>query len=196
MPTLSPQEVTLLLQAWSQGEESALQKLIPLVYEELRRLAHRYMGWEHAGHVLQTTALVNEAYLRLTDSKQQHWQNRAHFFAISAQLMRQILVDFARSRHRQKRGGGVQPVSLDEALVLTDEREPDLVALDDALNALAVVDKQKSQVVELRFFGGLSVEETAEVLKVSADKVMRDWSLARSWLYREMSEGSVGKKKP
>jgi RNA polymerase sigma factor (TIGR02999 family) len=195
MPTLSPQEVTLLLQAWSQGEESALQKLVPLVYEELRRLAHRYMGWEHPGHVLETSALVNEAYLRLTDSKQQHWQNRAHFFAISAQLMRQILVDFARSRHRQKRGGGVQPVSLDEALVLTDEREPDLVALDDALKALGVVDKQKSQVVELRFFGGLSVEETAEVLKVSPDKVMRDWSLARSWLYREMNEGSAGKKK-
>jgi RNA polymerase sigma-70 factor (ECF subfamily) len=195
MSALSPEEVTLLLQAWSQVEESALQKLIPLVYGELHRLAHCYMGWEHPGHVLQTTALVNEAYLRLTDSKKQPWQNRAHFFAISAQLMRQILVDFARSRHRQKRGGGVQAVSLDEALVLTDEREPDLVALDDALKALAEVDGQKSRVVELRFFGGLSVEETAEVLKVSPDKVMRDWSLARSWLYREMSEGNAGKKK-
>ena len=195
MPALSPEQVTLLLQAWSQGEELALQRLIPLVYEELHRLAHAYMGREHPGHVLQTTALVNEAYMRLADSKQQRWQNRAHFFAISAKVMRQILVDFARSRHRQKRGDGIQPVSLDEALVLTDEREPDLEVLDDALNALAVVDKQKSQVVELRFFGGLSVEETAEVLKISADKVMRDWSLSRSWLYKQMSEGSAGKQK-
>ena len=174
MTTLSPHEVTQLLQAWSRGEESALKKLVPLVHEELRRLAHSYMGGEHPGHILQTTALVNEAYLRLTGSKQQHWQNRAHFFAISAHLMRQILVDFARSHHRQKRGQGVQHVSLDEALVLTDERESDLVALDDALRSLAAIDKRKSQVVELRFFGGLSVEETAEVLKVSADKVMRD----------------------
>ena len=196
MSALSPEQVTQLLQAWSQGEESALEKLVPLVHEELHRLAHAYMGREHPGHVLQTTALVNEAYLRLTDSKPQRWQNRAHFFAISAKLMRQILVDFARSRHRQKRGAGIQPVSLDEALVLTNEREPDLVALDDALNALAVVDQQKSQVVELRFFGGLSVEETAEVLKVSADKVMRDWSLSRSWLYREMSQGSTRRKQP
>jgi RNA polymerase sigma factor (TIGR02999 family) len=196
MATLSPQQVTQLLQAWGQGEESALQKLIPLVHEELHRLAHVYMGREHPGHVLQTTALVNEAYLRLTDSKQPHWQDRAHFFAISAKVMRQILVDFARSRQRHKRGGGVQPVSLDEALVLTDERQPDLVALDDALNALAVVDPQKSRLVELRFFGGLSVEETAEVLKISADKVMRDWNLSRSWLYREMNEGGAGKKQP
>jgi RNA polymerase sigma factor (TIGR02999 family) len=193
MPTLSPQQVTQLLQAWSQGEESALQKLIPLVHEELHRLAHVYMGREHPGHVLQTTALVNEAYLRLTDSKQPHWQDRAHFFAISAKVMRQILVDFARSRQRQKRGGGVQPVSLDEALVLTDKREPDLIVLDDALNALAAVDRQKSRVVELRFFGGLSVEETAEVLKISPDKVMRDWNFSRSWLYREMSGRTAGK---
>jgi RNA polymerase sigma-70 factor, ECF subfamily len=184
--TLSPHEVTQLLQAWSRGEESALKKLVRLVHEELCRLAHSYMGGEHPGHILQTTALVNEAYLRLTGSRQQHWQNRAHFFAISAHLMRQILVDFARSRHRQKRGQGVQHVSLEEALVLTDERESDLVALDDALRSLAVIDKRKSEVVELRFFGGLSVEETAEVLKVSADKVMRDWGLARTWLYREI----------
>lgn len=189
MKTYSPHEVTQLLQAWSQGEESALEELVPLVHEELRRLAHYYMEGEHPGHILQTTALVNEAYLRLRGSKQQHWQNRAHFFAISAHLMRQILVDFARSRHRQKRGQGVQHVCLDEALVLSDEREPDLVALDDALKALAAIDKRKSQVVELRFFGGLSVEETAEVLKVSADKVMRDWGLARTWLYREMRRG-------
>jgi RNA polymerase sigma-70 factor, ECF subfamily len=189
MTVLSPQEVTQLLQAWSQGEESALQKLVPLVYGELHRLAHCYMGRENPGHVLETTALVHEAYLRLTDSKQQPWQNRAHFFAISAHLMRQILVDFARSRLRQKRGGGVQLVSLEEALVLTDEQEPDLVALDDALKALAVIDSQKSKLVELRFFGGLNVEETAGVLKISPDKVMRDWSLAKSWLCREMSKG-------
>jgi len=197
MPAFSPQEVTQLLQAWSQGEESALQRLIPLVHEELHRLAHHYMGREHPGHVLQTTALVNEAYLRLTGSKPQAWQNRAHFFAISAKLMRQILVDFARSQRRQKRGGGVEPVSLDEALTISDERGPDLVALDEALNALATVDKQKSQLVELRFFGGLSVEETAKGLKISADKVMRDWSLSKSWLYNEMSQGgNAGKKQP
>jgi RNA polymerase sigma factor (TIGR02999 family) len=196
MTTHSSPDVTQLLQAWSRGDCSALEKLTPLVYKELHRLAHRYMGWEHTGHVLQTTALVNEAYLRLTGSRQQNWQNRAHFFAISAQLMRQILVDFARSRHRQKRGGGLEPVSLDEALVLSDEREPDLVALDEALKALAAIDKQKSQVVELRFFGGLSVEETAGVLKVSAEKIRRDWNLARTWLYREMSEGTASKKKP
>jgi RNA polymerase sigma factor (TIGR02999 family) len=194
MPDFSPQEVTQLLQAWSQGEESALHRLIPLVHEELHRLAHHYMGREQPGHVLQTTALVNEAYLRLTGSKRQAWQNRAHFFAISAKLMRQILVDFARSRRRQKRGGGGEAVSLDEALTMSDERGPDLVALDEALTALATVDMQKSQIVELRFFGGLSVEETAEVLKISADKVMRDWSLSKSWLYKEMSQGgSAGK---
>ena len=189
MTTLSPRDVTQLLQAWSRGDSSALEKLTPLVYKELHRLAHRYMSYESPGHILQTTALVNEAYLRLV-SNQVSWQNRAHFFAISAQLMRQILVDFARSRRRQKRGGGLQPVSLEEALVLSDEREPDLVALDEALQALAAIDQQKSQVVELRFFGGLSVEETAGVLKVSAEKVRRDWNLARTWLYREMSEGN------
>ena len=188
MTTLSPRDVTQLLQAWSRWDSSALEKLTPLVYKELHRLAHRYMSYESPGHILQTTALVNEAYLRLV-SNQVSWQNRAHFFAISAQLMRQILVDFARSRRRQKRGGGLQPVSLEEALVLSDEREPDLVALDEALQALAAIDQQKSQVVELRFFGGLSVEETAGVLKVSAEKVRRDWNLARTWLYREMSEG-------
>jgi RNA polymerase sigma factor (TIGR02999 family) len=193
MPALSPQQVTQLLQAWSQGEESALQKLAPLVYEELHQLAHRYMRRERPGHILQTSALVNEAFLRLTDCRKGPWKNRDHFFALSARLMRQILVDFARSRGRQKRGGGAHPVSLDEAVVLTDERAPDLVALDEALNALAALDEQKSRVVELRFFGGLSVQETAEVLKISADKVMRDWSLSRSWLYREMSEARAGR---
>jgi RNA polymerase sigma factor (TIGR02999 family) len=194
MTSLSPQDVTQLLQAWSRGDSSALEKLTPLVYKELHRLAHHYMSYENPGHTLQTTALVNEAYLRLVPN-QASWQNRSHFFAISAQLMRQILVDFARSRHRQKRGGGLEPVSLDEALVLSDEREPDLVALDEALRALAAIDKQKSQVVELRFFGGLSVEETAGLLKVSAEQIRRDWNLARTWLYREMSEGDASKKR-
>lgn len=189
MESFSPQEVTVLLQCWRRGEQSALDKLIPLVYEELRRLAHRYMGRENPGHILQTTALVDEAYLRMAGSQPSDWQNRAHFFAISAQLMRQILVDFARAAHSQKRGGDIPPVSLDEALVLTNERESNLVAIDDALKILAEVDPRKSKVVELRYFGGLSVEETAEVLKVSTDTVKRDWRLAKAWLLREISEG-------
>src|SRR5438128_3307195 len=183
----SPKEVTELLVAWSQGDESALEKLMPLVYGELHRLAKRYMGRERAGHVLQTTALVNEAYLRLIDSKNVHWQNRAHFFAVSAQLMRRILVDFARSRNFQKREGKLLQVSLGQALMLSDQQDADLVALDDALKALAELDPRKCKVVELRFFGGLSVEETARVLKVSADTVMRDWRLAKVWLLRELS---------
>ena len=170
MAALSPAEVTQLLQAWSRGESSALKKLTPLVYKELHRLAHHYMGFENLGHTLQTTALVNEAYLRLI-SNQASWQNRAHFFAISAQLMRQILVDFARSRHQWKRGGKVQRVSLDEAQIGSQEPDADLVALDDVLLALASVDPRKSRVVELRFFGRLRVEETTEVLKVSTDTV-------------------------
>jgi RNA polymerase sigma-70 factor (ECF subfamily) len=186
MAAVSPPEVTELLQAWSRGDSSALKKLTPLVYKELHRLAHRYMGFENPGHTLQTTALVNEAYLRLV-SNQASWQNRAHFFAISAQLMRQILVDFARTRHQWKRGGKVQRVSLDEAMVSPEERGADLVALDDVLTALAAVDPRKSRIVELRFFGGLSVDETAEVLKVSTDTVLRDWRLAKLWLMREMS---------
>ena len=184
----SPQ-VTRLLLAWGQGEQKALDKLIPLVHAELRRMARRYMAGERTGHTLQTTALVNEAFLKLVDSRQVNWQNRAHFFAISAQLMRRILVDYARARGYQKRGGGAQKVTLDEALIGTPERGQDLVALDDALKALAEVDQRKSKVVELRFFGGLSVEETAEVLKVSPDTVLRDWRLAKSWLRREMSRG-------
>ena len=185
--TSSPKEVTELLLAWSQGDESALEKLIPLVHAELRRLAKRYMGRERAGHTLQTTALINEAYLRLIHSKNVRWQNRAHFFAVSAQLMRRILVDFARSRHYQKRGGGAQKVSLDQALDISDEKGAELIALDDALSALDKLDARKSRVVELRFFGGLSVEETAEVLKVSPDTVMRDWKMAKVWLLRAMS---------
>ena len=180
------QTVTQLLEAWSQGEQAALEKLVPLVYGELRRIARRYMGRERPGRTLQTTALVNEAYLRLIDASQVRWQDRAHFFAVSAQLMRRILVDFARSRRYLKRGGGAEKISFDEALVATPERGRDLVALDDAMMALASTDARKSQVVELRFFGGLSVKETAEVLRVSQDTVLRDWSLAKAWLSREM----------
>jgi RNA polymerase sigma-70 factor (ECF subfamily) len=186
MAELPSQTVTQLLVAWGQGEPAALEKLVPLVYAELRRIAHRCMGRERPGHTLQTTALVNEAYLRLIDASQVHWQDRAHFFAISAQLMRRILVDFARSRGYLKRGGGAQKILFDEALVSSPERGRDLVALDDAMLALAGTDARKSQVVELRFFGGLSVKETAEVLKVSPDTVVRDWSLAKAWLSREM----------
>lgn len=185
--TASPHEVTQLLVAWSDGDEAALEKLAPLVYDELRRLARRHMAGERRGHTLQTTALVNEAYLRLVNWKEVRWQNRAHFFAVSAQMMRHILVDFARSRSYQKRGGGALQVSLGEAASLSDERGADLVALDEALTALATVDGRKSNVVELRYFGGLSVEEAAEVLKVSPETVMRDWRLAKVWLLRELS---------
>ena len=188
--TTSPQAVTECLIAWSQGDEAALEKLIPLVHEELRRLARRYMRRERGqrpAHTLQTTALVNEAYLRLIDASRVQWQNRAHFFAISARLMRQILVDYARAQKYAKRGGGTPPLSLDEATSLSVERAPDLVALDDALNDLTRIDERKGRVIELRFFGGLSVEETAEVLKVSPDTVMRDWRLAKAWLLRELS---------
>ena len=186
MAATSSHEVTQLLLAWSHGDQAALDQLIPLVYEELRRLAKRQMGRERPGHTLQTTALVNEAYLRLIDSSQVHWQSRAHFFAISAQLMRRILVDFARARHNLKRGGQTPRVSLTEALEVAPEREADLVALDDALQTLAALDPRQSRVVELRFFGGLSVEEAAEVLKVSPETVKRDWRLAKVWLLREL----------
>ncbi len=185
--TLSQHEVTALLVAWSDGDETALEKLAPLVYGELRQLARRHMAGERPGHTLQTTALVNEAYLRLVNWKEIRWQNRAHFFAVSAQMMRRILVDFARSRGYQKRGGDVLQVSLDEAAFVSDERGADLVALDEALNALAALDERKSKVIELRFFGGLSVEEAAEVLKVSPETVTRDSRLAKVWLLREMT---------
>jgi RNA polymerase sigma-70 factor (ECF subfamily) len=183
-------EVSALLRAWSKGEQSALDKLTPIVYDELRRLARHYMNRERTGHSLQTTALVNEAYLRLTGYKRMRWENRAHFFAVSAQLMRRILVDHAR-RHNLKRGLGIQHVSLEDTPMIGGKREEDLVALDDALQALASIDARKARVVELRFFGGLSVEETAGMLKVSPVTVMRDWSTARAWLYREMSRGSA-----
>ena len=184
-------EVSGLLRAWGEGDRDALDRLTPVVYDELRRLARRYMRGERPGHSLQTTALVNEAYMRLIDYKSMQWQNRAHFFAVSAQLMRRILVDHAR-RHNLKRGGGVQHVSLEETAIVDDDRPADLVALDDAMNALARIDPRKVQVVEMRFFGGLSVEETAEVLKVSPVTVMRDWSTAKAWLYRELTGGATG----
>jgi RNA polymerase sigma factor (TIGR02999 family) len=184
----SGDEVTQLLKAWSEGDPTALKKLVPLVYQALRRMARRYMAQERPGHTLQTTALVHEAYVRLVDSAQASFEDRAHFLAVCAQVMRRILVDWARSRQAQKRGGKVVPLELEEALVVGEERGRDLVALDDALMALTAQDARKGQVVELRFFGGLSVEETAEVLKVSKETVMRDWKLARSWLRRELQQ--------
>jgi RNA polymerase sigma-70 factor, ECF subfamily len=173
-------EVSQLLRAWSDGDRSALERLTPIVYDELHRLARRYMNRERAGHSLQTTALVNEAYLRLVDYTRMQWQDRAHFFAVSAQLMRRILVEHAR---RRKRRGGMQHVSLDEAAMVGSNRSGDLVALDDAMNALARLDPRKVEVVEMRFFGGLTAEETAEVLKVSSKTVIREWSAAKLWLY-------------
>jgi RNA polymerase sigma-70 factor, ECF subfamily len=189
MPTLSSQQVTDLLQAWSDGDETALERLMPLVYDELHRLAKRYMRRERSGHTLQPTALINEAYLRLIERSHTRWENRAHFFAISAQLMRQILVDFARSRRSRKRGGEEFQVSLGEALAVPVKRDTDLVALDDALRALAAIDERKSRIVELRFFGGLSEEETAEALKISPATVRRDWKVAKVWLLHELKRG-------
>ncbi|MFZ0062927.1 MAG: sigma-70 family RNA polymerase sigma factor [Pyrinomonadaceae bacterium] len=190
----TPNEITGLLVAWGEGDESALERLIPLVYDELRRLAHRYMRGERPGHTLQTTALVNEAYLRLVAWKDVQWENRAHFFAVSAQMMRRILVDFARDRQYLKRGAGAIQVSLGEAAAITECRTSDLVALDEALTSLFEVDRRKGQVVEMRFFGGLSVKEVAEVLKVSDETVMRDWRLSKVWLLRELGReaGSEG----
>src|SRR3989442_4173317 len=185
--TSTPQDVTQLLLAWGDGDQAALENLMPLVFEELRRLAHRYMRRERPDHTLQTSALVNEAYLRLVEQKGVQWQNRAQFFGIAAQLMRRILVDYARMRRYAKRGGAVRPVQLDEAMIVSEERAADVVALDDALKSLAEIDPRKSQIVELRFFGGLSIEEAAEVLKVSPGTVMREWTLAKAWLRREMT---------
>ncbi len=185
----SPREVTQLLQAWCGGDQKALEELMPLVYGELRRLAHRYMLRERVGHTLQTTALVNEAYLRLIDTSKVQWQNRAHFFAISAGLMRRILVDFARTRGSRKRGGDVYKVELDESCVASPGRDSDLVALDSALTRLAAMDPRQARVVELRFFGGLGVKETAEVLEVSPRTVKREWAVAKLWLLREMKQG-------
>jgi len=189
-PAAVSRQVTRLLLAWGEGDEAALGQLTPLVYDELRRLAKGYMGRERAGHTLQATALVNEAFVRLVDVRRVRWQNRAHFLAMSARLMRRILVDFARSRGYQKRGGAAQRVSFDEALVVSSDRDPDLVAVDDALEALARIDERKARIVEMRFFGGLSVEETAEALKVSPGTVMRDWKFAKAWLLHELSNRS------
>lgn len=187
-------ELTDLLIAWNDGNDAALQALIPLVYQELHRTAHRYMARERTGHTLQTTALVNEVYMRLIDFREMSWQNRNHFFAICANLMRRVLTDFARSKRFLKRGGNAFHLPFDETLFGGLERASGLVALDDALNALAAIDERKSRVVELRFFGGLSVEETAQVLNVSVQTVLRDWRLAKAWLFREIGkEASHGK---
>jgi RNA polymerase sigma-70 factor, ECF subfamily len=184
----SSQNITRLLLDWRNGDQTALDRLMPLVYEELRRMANHYMRNERRGHTLQTSALVNEAYLRLVDHENIEWQNRAHFFGVAAQAMRRILVDHARSRNYQKRGGGAQQVSLDEAMTLAEDRAAELLALDEALQELAKMDERKSRVVELRYFGGLSLEETAEALGVSVPTVTRDWSTAKAWLMREMTK--------
>jgi len=189
--TSSPYQITQLLKAWSTGDGNARDQVMLLVYEELHRMAHRYMRKERPGHTLQTSALVHEAYVRLVDQTDVEWQNRAHFYGIAAQMMRRILVDHARSRQYAKRGGDAHPVSLDEGAIVSEERTAEVIALDEALAGLAVIDQRKSQIVELRFFGGLSIEETAGVLAVSPGTVMRDWTLAKAWLRREM--GATGK---
>lgn len=183
-----PHQVTRLLKEWSEGDETALEQLTPLVYDELHRLAHQHMRRERPGNVLQTSALINEAYLRLVDEPRIHWQNRAHFFGIAARLMRRILVDEARKRNAAKRGGDAIQVSLDEATSVAQEQAANVVALDDALRNLEAIDARQSEIVELRFFGGLNIEETAGVLKVSPGTVMRDWTFARAWLKNQMSQ--------
>jgi len=189
--TATPPTMTQLLSAWSDGDKVALEQLMPLVYQELHRLAARHLASERAGHTLQPTALVNEAYLRLIDQKRVRWQTKAHFLAIAAHMMRRILVDYARARRYAKRGGGAPVVTLDEAAALSVERASDLIAVDDVLNRLSELDPRKGRVVELRFFGGLSVEETAEVLQISPNTVLRDWRTAKAWLHRELSTSGV-----
>ena len=187
MDTASSAEITRLLRAWGGGDQAAMEELAPLVYGELRRMAHRYLRRENPGNTLQPTALVNEAYLRLVDVNSVRWEDRAHFFAVSAQMMRRILVDAARARATGKRGGGAVHLNLNESIDGISDRGRELVALDEALDALAQLDPRKARVVEMRFFGGLTAEETAEVLKISAPTVLRDWKLARAWLMRELS---------
>jgi RNA polymerase sigma factor (TIGR02999 family) len=187
MPTGSPNEITDLLLAWNSGEPTALERLAPLVEVELRRLARTYMRRERAGHTLQTTALINEAYVRLIDARKIRWQNRAHFYGLAARLMRRILVDFSRERNYQKRGGGAYQITFDERLASTSDN-PDLLALDEALTELARLDERKAQVVEMRFFGGLTEKETAVALSVSPETARRDWRLAKAWLLRKLSE--------
>ena len=186
MPSQSAHKITQLLIAWNNGDQASLDQLVPLVHAELHRLARRYMGKERQGHLLQTSALVNEAYMRLIDWKNVEWKNRAHFYGVSAQLMRRILVDFARQRPRLA-GHTAPHVSLDEALTVNAERSDDLVALDDALTILAEIDERKSRIVELRFFGGLSVKESAEVMQLSEITIIREWNKAKAWLYRELN---------
>jgi RNA polymerase sigma factor (TIGR02999 family) len=186
MPLNATPDVTMLLLAWNNGDHEALDRLMPVVYNELRRLARRYMRSENPGHTLQATALVNDLYVQLIDQKRVNWQNRAHFFGAAAQIIRRLLVDHARSRHRLKRGGGGLKVEWDEAINASKPVQMDLIALDAALNQLAVLEPQQSRIIELRFFAGLSIEETAEALKISAATVKRDWAFARAWLYREM----------
>ncbi|HET6863105.1 MAG TPA: sigma-70 family RNA polymerase sigma factor [Pyrinomonadaceae bacterium] len=185
-------EISQLLDAWSSGNQSALDELYPLVYDELHRLASRYMSRERKGHTLQTTALINEAYVRLVDQRNIHWANRSHFFAISAQIMRRILIDHARRHAYAKRGGGQHPVTLDETATLQVERAAEMIRLDDALQSLAEIDPRRSRVVELRYFGGLSNEEIAETLKISPNTVTRDWNMARAWLYQELAGSEKG----
>lgn len=187
MSQQSPKDITQLLVSWNSGNRQALEDLTPLVYDELRRLAARYLRHERPDHTLQSTALVHEAYLRLVDQKQVQWQNRAHFFGVAAQMIRRILVDHARGRQAEKRGAGAVKLSLDEAIAIPERRDLDLIALDDSLNALSRLDPQQGRIVELRFFGGLSIEETAEVLKISPATVKREWTLAKAWLYRDMT---------
>src|SRR5437016_1731909 len=187
-PSVSPHRVTQLLQQWSQGDDSALAELTPLVYEELRRLAHHYMTGQRPDHTLQTSALVNEAYLRLADQTNPSWQSRAHFFAVAARAMRQILVSYARSNRAQKRGGGAARIELDESAILSPEQSKEIVDLHEALERLGTLDSRKARVVELKYFGGLNHDEIAEVLKVSAVTVRRDWVFAKAWLYTELHE--------
>ena len=191
MDSPASHDVTQLLVAWTNGDQAARDQLISVVYEELYRLARRYMRKESPGHTLQTSALVNEAFLRLVDQRNVRWQNRSHFFAIAAQMMRRILVDYARSRSYAKRGGGTRALTLDEELIVSDERSDEVVAVHEALEELAKFDARKSQIVELRFFGGLSIDETAEVLGVSPGTVMSDWTMAKAWLRREISPQAV-----
>lgn len=191
MATRSPQNVTDLLHDWSRGDRGALDSLMPAIYDELRRQAARYLRQERPGHTLQTTALIHEAYLRLVDQKNVQWQNRTHFFAIAAQLMRRILVDHARQRQAAKRGGDALRVTLNESMALSEEPDVNLVALDEALNRLAEIDPQQARVVELRFFSGLSIEETAEALGISPRTVKRDWNVAKAWLRREIGSGEI-----
>ena len=184
----SSEQITEMLQAWGEGDSTALEQLLPLVYDELHRLAGAYLRGERRGHTLQTTALINEAYLRLAEWKNVEWKNRAHFLGVAAQMMRRVLVDFARSRHYAKRGGDAQPVKFEEAKIAAPRRDAEIIALDDALKTLAEIDPRKCLLVELRYFGGLSVEETADVMNLSPRTVMREWQAARAWLYRELKK--------